>query len=143
MHLLIADDDDDDRQFFYEALEEIKIKTTVEMVTNGAALLKRLTKKNAIIPQVLFLDLNMPFKNGIECLTEIKKLDFLKNMTIVIYSTSASESDIEDTFVKGANVYIKKPTDFNKLKKVLSEVITTQWQYYTGGLNRANFLMSL
>lgn len=143
MHLLIADDDDDDRQFFYEALEEIKIKTTVEMVTNGAALLKRLTKKNAIIPQVLFLDLNMPFKNGIECLTEIKKLDFLKNMTIVIYSTSASESDIEDTFVKGANVYIKKPTDFKKLKKVLSEVITTQWQYYTGGLNRANFLMSL
>ena len=143
MHFLIADDDDDDRQFFYEALEEIKIKTTVEMVTNGAALLKRLTKKNAIIPQVLFLDLNMPFKNGIECLTEIKKLDFLKNMTIVIYSTSASESDIEDTFVKGANVYIKKPTDFIKLKKVLSEVITTQWQYYTGGLNRANFLMSL
>ena len=143
IHILIADDDDDDRQFFYEALEELKIKTTVEMVTDGAALLKRLGEKDSTIPHVLFLDLNMPFKNGIECLAEIKKMDFLKNMTIAIYSTSASESEIEATFIKGANVYIKKPTEFTKLKKVLSEVITTQWQYHTSGLNRANFLMSL
>ena len=73
IHILIADDDDDDRQFFNEALEELKIKTTVEMVTDGAALLRRLAKKNAVLPQILFLDLNMPFKNGIECLAEIKK----------------------------------------------------------------------
>ena len=64
-------------------------------------------------------------------------------MAIVIYSTSASEEDIENTFVQGANVYLKKPNNFKKLKKVLSNVVATNWQYHTNGLNRDNFLLRL
>ncbi len=141
--VLLADDDEDDRLFFIAALEELKIKTIVETVNDGAELICRLNQKNLKLPHVLFLDLNMPYKNGIECLCEIKKNEHLKNMAVAIFSTSASEKEIEETFVKGANVYIKKPTEFSKLKKVLSNVITTQWQYQTSDLNRANFLMSL
>ena len=77
------------------------------------------------------------------CLKEIKSIERLKNISIAIYSTSASEEDIEETFVKGANVYIKKPSDFSVLKKILQEVITINWQYQTSGLNRDNFLLSI
>jgi DNA-binding NarL/FixJ family response regulator len=64
-------------------------------------------------------------------------------MAIAIYSTSSSEKDIEETFIQGANVYIKKPSDFNTLKKILEDVITINWQYHTSGLNRDNFMFCL
>jgi len=143
IHVLLADDDADDRLFFKEAFEEIKIKTTVKIVNDGIELMELLTNPDVVLPHVLFLDLNMPRKSGMECLQEIKQIEKLKDIAIAIYSTSASEADIEETFVKGANVYIKKPNDFNALKKILTEVITVNWQYQTSGLNRDNFLLSL
>ena len=102
-----------------------------------------LNTPNAVLPNVLFLDLNMPKKNGIECLYEIKKDDRFSEIAIAIFSTSSSEEHIEETFVQGANIYIKKPSDFATLKKVLSDVVTINWQYYTSGLNRDNFLLRL
>jgi len=141
--ILLADDDEDDRFFFKEAFEAIKIKTIVKTVNDGVELMSHLAQNEKKLPHILFLDLNMPRKSGIECLLEIKSIDHLKDIPIVIYSTSASDQDIEDTFVKGANVYIKKPNDFIILKKLLEEVITTNWLYQTSGLNREGFLLSL
>ena len=143
IHILLADDDANDRLFFTDAFEEIKLSTIVKTVIDGVELIKYLLSPGAILPHVLFLDLNMPRKGGMECLKEIKGNSMFKDIAVAIYSTSASEEDIEETFVKGANVYIKKPNDFEKLKKVLSEVITINWQYQTSGLNRDNFLLSL
>jgi CheY-like chemotaxis protein len=142
INVLLADDDEDDRLFFREAFEEIKIKTKVKTVNDGVELMNHLTKNGNELPHILFLDLNMPRKNGIDCLLEIKHSDNLKDIPVAIYSTSASEEDIEDTFVKGANVYIKKPSDFGTLKKILEEVITINWQYNTSGLNREAFLLN-
>jgi CheY-like chemotaxis protein len=142
VNVLLADDDEDDRLFFKEAFEEIKIKTKVKTVNDGVELMNHLTKYSKELPHILFLDLNMPRKNGIDCLLEIKNSDNLKDIVVAIYSTSASEEDIEDTFVKGANVYIKKPSDFGTLKKILEEVITINWQYHTSGLNREAFLLN-
>ena len=143
IHVLLADDDEDDRLFFKDAFEEMKMKTVVKTVNDGQELMDFLNQPDVILPHVLFLDLNMPTKTGIQCLNEIKSMSHLKNIAIAIYSTSASEEDIEETFVRGANVYIKKPNDFFTLKKILSEVITLNWQYHTSGLNRDNFLLSL
>lgn len=143
MFIILADDDEDDRQFFKDAFNEIKIKTMVHVVNDGAALMNYLTKENSQLPHLLFLDLNMPLKNGMECLKEIKSIERLKDISIAIYSTSASEEDIEETFVKGANVYIKKPDDFVTLKKILSKVISVNLQYHTSGLDRDNFLLSI
>ena len=143
IHILLADDDEDDRLFFMDAFGEMKIRTKVRTVNDGVELIQHLSKPNIILPHVLFLDLNMPLKNGMECLKEIKTNNRFKDIAIAIYSTSASEEDIEHTFVNGANVYIKKPSDFDTLKKILSEVITINWQYHTSGLNRDNFLLSL
>ena len=143
MHILLADDDEDDRLFFREAFEEIKINTMVETVNDGVELMDYFARPDIILPHILFLDLNMPRKNGMACLRELKRIDHLKDIAVVIYSTSASDEDIEETFVQGANVYLKKPNDFNILKKTLEAVITTNWQYQTSGLNRDNFILSL
>jgi len=102
-----------------------------------------LNHPEAVLPNVLFLDLNMPRKNGIECLSEIKMDDKFNDIAIAIFSTSSSEEHIEETFVLGANIYIKKPSDFSTLKKVLSDVVTINWQYYTSGLNKDNFLLRM
>jgi CheY-like chemotaxis protein len=143
MQILLADDDEDDRLFFKEAFKEIKIDTEINFVNDGVELMDHLKKAYSALPHILFLDLNMPRKSGMDCLLEIKHIEYLKGIPIAIYSTSASDQDIEDTFVNGANIYIKKPSDFSSLKKVLEEVITINWQYQTSGLNRDNFLLSI
>lgn len=143
IHILLADDDEDDRLFFKDAFKEIKVKTIVHIVNDGVELMNYLLRDDITLPHILFLDLNMPRKSGIECLTEIKTIPHLKEIAISIYSTSASDEDIEETFVKGANVYIKKPSDFATLKKILTQVITVNWQYHKSGLNRDTFLLSI
>ncbi|WP_313807131.1 response regulator [Flavobacterium sp.] len=143
IYIILADDDQDDRLFFTDAFSELKINTKVDTFKDGVELMNYLNDSDAILPNVLFLDLNMPKKNGIECLHEIKQNERFNDIAIAIYSTSSSEEDIEETFVSGANIYIKKPNDFNTLKKVLSEVVTVNWQYHTSGLNKDNFLLRL
>jgi CheY-like chemotaxis protein len=143
IYITLADDDEDDRLFFTEAFSELKINTRVNTVNDGVELMDFLNNEDSVLPNVLFLDLNMPRKNGVECLLEIKQNDRFKDIAIAIYSTSSSEEHIEETFVNGANIYIKKPNDFNLLKKVLSDVVTLNWQYHTSGLNKDNFLLRL
>lgn len=143
IHLILADDDEDDRLFFTDAFSELKINTKVNTFNDGLELMNYLNKEDALLPNVLFLDLNMPKKTGIECLIEIKANTKMSGIAIVIYSTSASEEDIEKTFVLGANIYIKKPDSFKKLKKALSEVVSINWQYHTNNLNKDNFLLRL
>lgn len=143
IHIILADDDEDDRLFFTDAFDELKINTKVNTFNDGVELMNYLNQPEAILPNVLFLDLNMPRKNGIECLDEIKNNERFNDIAIAIFSTSSSEEHIEETFVRGANIYIKKPSDFTTLKKVLSDVVTINWQYHTSGLNKDNFLLRL
>lgn len=141
--ITLADDDEDDRMFFTDAFEELKINTVVNTVNDGVALMNFLNATETVLPNIIFLDLNMPLKSGIECLKEIKANPKFKDIVIAIYSTSSSEEDIENTFVLGANIYIKKPNNFGKLKEILSEVVTLNWQYITSGLNKDNFLLRM
>ncbi|MGZ4033626.1 MAG: response regulator [Bacteroidia bacterium] len=143
LRILLADDDEDDRLFFKRAIEVAKIKTIVTIVNDGVELMKHLSDSKTILPDLLFLDLNMPIKSGIECLKEIRSDNKFKDLLIAIYSTSASDQDVEDTFINGANIYIKKPDDFNTLKNTLAKVIAINWQYQTSGLNKENFLLSI
>lgn len=143
LSILLAEDDEDDRFFFKEAIDQVKIKTELTMVTDGVELMEYLANPENPRPHVVFLDLNMPRKGGIECLEEIRANKVYNDLTIAIYSTSASDNDIEETFVKGANVYIRKPSDFKVLQKVISEVLSINWQYHTSGLNKEHFLLSI
>lgn len=141
--ITLADDDEDDRLFFTDAFEELKINTVVNTVKDGRELLDFLNHPDTVLPNIIFLDLNMPILNGVDCLKEIKENERFKDIAIAIYSTSSSEQDIENTFVLGANIYIKKPSNFDELKKILSEVVVINWQYHTNGLNKDNFLLRL
>jgi CheY-like chemotaxis protein len=141
--VLLADDDEADRLIFIEAFLELTIQTTVYTVNDGIQLMERLNRKDLRLPYVIFLDLNMPRKNGIECLKEIKSNERLKDILIAIYSTSDNEDDIEETFVHGANVYITKPNSFNLLKAVLEKAVTTTNLYQDQSLKKENFLLSV
>jgi len=143
INICLADDDEDDRLFFTDAFDELKINTKVKTFNDGVELMDYLNSEDSILPNVLFLDLNMPKKNGVECLLEIKQNEKFSDIAIAIYSTSSSEEHIEETFVNGANIYIKKPNDFENLKKILSEVVSMNWQFHTSGLNKENFLMRM
>ena len=143
LYVLLADDDEDDRLIFKEALEDIKIKTIVTTVNEGIEVMEYLTQDGVLLPDVVFLDLNMPRKNGMQCLEEIRNSPALKHLTIATYSTSGAERDIEETFVMGANVYIKKPNDFSTLKKVVEEAMRTNWQYHISGNNKESFMLSI
>ncbi len=139
--ILLADDDESDRLLFIEAFEELKIETKVQTVNDGKQLMNYLSQKEIRLPHLIFLDLNMPRKNGLECLKEIRGNEILKDISIAIYSTSASEKDIEETFLHGANVYITKPTDFNILKQLLKKAVISAHMYQHTAFNKEHFLL--
>lgn len=143
MKVVLVDDDEDDRLLFKEAIEEIRIRTKLSVFDNGQELMDYLKLPNIVIPHVIFLDLNMPVKNGIQCLKEIRSDKRFKDLIIAIYSTSSSDRDMEDTFMNGANIYINKPVSFDKLKEVVERVLQINWQYHTSNLNRETFLFKI
>ena len=72
LKILLADDDESDRLLFKDAFKELKLKLGIHMVKNGVQLMDYLIKNEDDLPHLIFLDLNMPRKNGLECLTEIR-----------------------------------------------------------------------
>jgi CheY-like chemotaxis protein len=124
-HILLADDDLGDQFLFKEVLSELHPDYFVHTVINGMKLMEYLNEKETTLPDVLFLDLNMPLKNGIECLAEIRSnLDF-DGISITIYSTSHYEKDIIQTWQLGANRYLSKPNDYPVLKEVLAKALSS------------------
>lgn len=123
INLLLADDDSDDRLFFREALDELPISVLFSSVHDGEQLMNFLNQNPNQLPSVLFLDLNMPRKNGFECLAEIKKDSGLKDLPVVVFSTSFDIETINTLYESGAQYYIRKPAEFSKLKKVINDAI--------------------
>ncbi len=85
----------------------------------------------------------IPGKESMECLEDIVSNSKFNNMVTAIFSDPIPENEIEDIFVKGAHIFMKKTECFEKLKKVLTEVITINWQYHTSGLNKDNFILKI
>ena len=123
INLLLADDDIDDCLFFQDALEELSIENNLTTVDDGVKLMNYLLEEATILPDILFLDLNMPRKSGYECLLELKKNESLKDIPVVIFSTSQNTDVVEDLYTNGAHYYIRKPGDFNILKKVIKDAL--------------------
>lgn len=124
INVLLADDDEDDCRFFKEALDELPVKFNLIIVNDGIELMRFLNTK-PVIPDALFLDLNMPRKNGLDCLTEIKANKNLFSFPVFIYSTSFDNDVMNLLHKKGAQHYIRKPGDFSKLKEVIHEALDT------------------
>src|SRR5882724_9169887 len=108
--ILLADDDADDRSIFLQAVNEAEIQVQLTVVEDGRQLTDFLS---AVVepppPDIIFLDINMPFKNGKECLREIRQKKKFDPVIVAMYSTSSQRKDIDETFSFGANAYIIKP----------------------------------
>jgi len=83
----------------------------------------------------------MPRKNGLECLEELKQHSKLKKIPVIIYSTSANPHQVEDTFKKGAHLYIQKPDSFSRIKEVLNKVLSLPPGKLPQPANRDTFLI--
>lgn len=118
----MADDDMDDRYFFGKALKEIPFETVLTTVSNGEQLMEYLDANAANLPDVLFLDLNMPRKNGFECIEAIKSDRKMSTIPVIIYSTSYIDTTADLLYQKDAHYYIQKDT--SDLAKLLEYTIT-------------------
>jgi CheY-like chemotaxis protein len=115
LNVVLADDDVDDQILFQDAVSESEIPVKLKTVSDGQMLMKFLDGVSENIPDVIFLDLNMPCMNGFECLDLIRNTKELSDIPIVIFSTSVNKTDIISTYNKGANLYFPKPYSFEHL----------------------------
>jgi CheY-like chemotaxis protein len=141
LHIILAEDDRDDQLFFKVAFEDLKMDYTLTICNDGVEVMNYLNSLNDI-PHIIFLDLQMPGKNGMECLKEIRGNSKYRDVAVAIYTSLASAENHEETFISGANVFIKKPRELSQLKKILLEVIYINWQYMSDGLNKENFMIN-
>ncbi|MGE8554074.1 MAG: response regulator [Chryseobacterium jejuense] len=143
LNVIVADNDENTLIFFKNIFKELKISIKVQCFNNGKNLMEYLNNNDAVVPEIVFINYAIPGKDSMECIDELKANPKFSNMVTAIYSEEISENEIEETFVKGNNICIRKPSDFGTLKKVLTEVITINWQYHTSGLNKDNFILKV
>ena len=122
-HILLADDDKDDSILFQEILEELPLSTHLTKVSNGEQLMQFLNETKDQLPDVLFLDLNMPRKNGYDCLSEIKGSEKLKSLSVIIFSTAFEPQVISLLYKKGAQYYIRKPNSYRQMKNLIHQAL--------------------
>jgi len=122
-HVLLADDDEDDRSLFAEAVKVISPDIKVTLADNEPSLLIFLDSE--IVPEVIFLDVNMPIKSGLDCLRAIKSNINYINTAVVMYSTSNNIKDIDAAYNDGADFYLIKPSNYTLLIDILRSLFET------------------
>lgn len=128
LHILLADDDTDDCLLFKEAMGELLFQGSIKFVHDGEDLMKMLQKKEDV-PDIFFLDLNMPKKNGFACLDEIKLAEDLTRLPVIVFSTSYETNIVNRLFKTGALYYMRKPNEFSQLKELISRALVLTEEY--------------
>jgi CheY-like chemotaxis protein len=141
--IFLADDDEDDRMMFEEALNETSLGSELYTAADGEKLLRLLAAHSDALPDLIFLDLNMPCKNGKECLKEIRSHAAYASVPVVIYSTSTNDSDIDETFHLGANLYFEKPSSYSVLIGSLSDILAFEWTQHPPRGKRDEFIFKV
>lgn len=141
-HVLIADDDEDDQLLFQEVIKELPYLVHLSMTRDGEETLK-LLESMAQLPDLLFLDLNMPMVNGLECLHTIKEHPRLKTLPVIIFSTSSFPGNINKVYDLGAHLYIRKPNDFVSFKRAIHHVFSIDWRQTFAQPPRHEFVLTL
>jgi CheY-like chemotaxis protein len=143
LRILLADNDTDDCHFFKEALNNFNIATSLTVVHDGEQLMHVLNDENGVIPDILFLDLNMPRKNGQECLLEIRKNQKLNNFPVIIFSTSYEQEVVNMLYTNGAQYFIRKPPEFSQFKKIIQHTLTFLTIEGITDLTREGFVLTV
>ena len=143
LNILLADDDTDDCIFFKEALGELLLSTHLTTVNDGEQLMQLLTNETNVLPHVLFLDLNMPRKNGFECLTEIKLSKKLKQLPVIVFSTSFEQEVVNQLYKNGAQYFIRKPSEFSQFKNIIQLSLALITKENISQPTRENFVITV
>ncbi|MFL5788153.1 MAG: response regulator [Flavisolibacter sp.] len=123
--VVLSDDDKDHGILFGRVLTQVDPTKSLIVIKNGDELISFL---NDHTPDLLFLDLNMPCKNGIECLEEIRKNPRLNKLLIVVYSSSSQMTDIQRSYLHNADLYMVKPFSTEHLKTALKSILKMEWR---------------
>jgi CheY-like chemotaxis protein len=123
MLILIVDDDSEDRELFHEAISEIDSEINCIAAKDGQEAIDLLTQELFVLPDFIFLDINMPLMNGQECLIELKKDPRLKKIPVIMYSTTSDTQEIKGYYALGAHDFLIKPNNFKKLVDALNSII--------------------
>ena len=121
-HILLIDDDVDDQEIFLTALAEVTHSVTFTALSSAVDALSQLINRH-VVPDLIFLDLNMPVMTGQQFLGEIKKQDELMHIPVIVLSTTSHQPTIEHTKALGAIDFITKPDKFNDLINVLKSIM--------------------
>lgn len=124
-HVLVAEDDDDDFLIFSSAVQELSFTVILTRAENGDILIRLLDEKN---PDILFLDILLPYKDGRNCLKEIRANRKYDNLPVIIYSSLNDLKEIEFCYREGANLYVIKPESFSELKAILEKILSIDWK---------------
>jgi CheY-like chemotaxis protein len=124
-HVLLADDDRDHGFLFKHILNQVDPFKTLTIVHDGEELMAFLSQQT---PDLLFLDLNMPCKNGLECLVEIRERLKLTGLPIVVYTSSTHMTDIQKSYLHQADLYMVKPFNSFHLRNALESVLNMNWK---------------
>jgi CheY-like chemotaxis protein len=122
--LLLVDDDSDDTELFNEAIGELDSSVLCHCASDGRQALERLSEKEIETPDLIFLDINMPEMSGWQFLERMKGNHRLKDIPVIIYTTSSTRSDLLHARTSGALCFVTKPANYGRLKKVLEIVIS-------------------
>jgi len=121
--IFLIDDDEDDQLLFIEAIQSIYPVLQYDTAANGKIALDKL-KSSPSLPDIIFLDLNMPVMNGLEFLIQIKKENALSRIPVGIFTTSDLRLDKALTKELGAQFFLTKPNDFQVLRKKLQQILS-------------------
>ena len=126
IHILLVEDNEGDIFLVTEALEEGKIINKISVARDGREAIDFLDKKgkyeNEELPDIILLDVNLPKKNGHEVLEYIKEKDGLKQIPVIMLTTSSSEKDILMSYKNHANCFITKPVDVDNFLKIIYSI---------------------
>jgi CheY-like chemotaxis protein len=124
-NIYLIDDDMDDIELFREALEEVNPSISLQYANDGYEAVRNLTERKDALPDLIFLDISMPTFSGLQCLASFKKDDQLKDLPVIMYTTSSQEREIRTARELGASAFVTKPNDFKVLKRLLALVLNT------------------
>jgi CheY-like chemotaxis protein len=141
LNIFLAEDDKADCELFKEALEELPVLAHLTTFQNGEQIMKWLTKKQNKLPDVLFLDLNMPRKNGFATLGAIKRNNKLDSLPVIILSSAPEDYKVKQVFRDAAHYYVRKPTEFSELKNLIYKALTLIAQENNPLPRKENFIL--
>ncbi|PBQ30332.1 response regulator [Sphingobacteriaceae bacterium] len=121
--VFLIDDDLDDREIFQEALHSIDLSVIYLEAGDGQQALQMIMQENFVLPNLIFVDLNMPRVGGLEFLQKVRLFPDYKNIPIYVYSTSSAQADADKCLKAGATGFITKHNSFDDLKKELTKLL--------------------